>query len=91
MSGDIDFDGLTDGPRLEVAIIDAATRIVFPPVEDLIADRLAQYESDPANEVSRLDQARQLFALAEFIDQDYLRKRVSDECLDSALVCLVIG
>jgi hypothetical protein len=49
------------------------------PVEDLIADRLAQaYSSSRVDEVMR-DQAIRLYQLAEGLDEQYLDKRIRTE------------
>jgi hypothetical protein len=86
VSGDL-FDGRTDRRRLQLVIDEAeGTKVVFPPVEDMIADRLAQYESDPNGREDMLEQARLLASLAETLDMDYLRKRVYEECADPTLV-----
>lgn len=52
--------------------------VVLPAVEDLTADRLAQYEANRRDQ-SRLNQAELLFQMAENIDSDYLKRRVSEE------------
>jgi hypothetical protein len=83
------FDGRTDRNRLELALIDSVTKILFPPVEDLIADRLAQYEANPAGSGDMLEQARLLRSLAQDVDPVYLRKRVGEECLDPSLIDLL--
>jgi len=64
-----------------VVIVDEAHggTVTFPPVEDMIADRLGQYESDPSGRADMLAQAR-LLAL----DVDYPRKRV--QSVDPALI-----
>jgi hypothetical protein len=46
-------------------------------VEDLIADRVAQFSSGTAREM--LDQARLLFCLYADLDRDYLDARIRDE------------
>lgn len=60
--------------------------VIFPPVEDMIADRLGQYESDPSGRDDMLAQARLLASLADALDMDYLRKRVHEESVDPALI-----
>jgi hypothetical protein len=79
------FDGRTDRSRLGVLPLDG-TKILFPPVEDLIADRLAQYEASKRQDPEMLEQARYLLALAEQIDDGYLIKRVVEEGGDPDLL-----
>ena len=63
----------------------AGSGVVLPPIEGLIADRLAQYEAN-RHDPSRLYQAELLFLVAEAIDMGYLRRRVSEEGGDSSLL-----
>jgi hypothetical protein len=72
------FDGRTDRLRLATVEVTAGAGLRLPPVEDLIADRLAQYAAGPTDP-SRLEQARALFSLAKDIDHDYLAKRIVEE------------
>ena len=76
------FDGKTDRHRLElVSFTDDGNRILrFPPVEDMIADRLAQYEASPTAHDDMLEQACILWRLATELDLAYLAKRVREEC-----------
>lgn len=82
------FEGRTDRSRLQVFVVDQVqgSTVVFPPLEDVIADRLGQYASDPQGRDDMLEQARVLASLAETLDMDYLRKRVYEEGADPALV-----
>jgi hypothetical protein len=82
------FDGRTDRRRLHVAIFDdqQSAKVIFPPVEDMIADRLAQYASAPGARPDMLEQASLLTSLAETIDPAYLRRRAYEEGADPALV-----
>ena len=79
------FDGRTDRLRLLEVNVHAGTGIMLPPIEDMIADRLAQYAAGPTDP-SRLEQARALFSLAKAIDHDYLIKRVFEEGGDISLL-----
>lgn len=82
------FDGRTDQGRLRLAVIDEESdaRVIFPPPEDIIADRLAQYASDPQGRDDMLEQARLLSSLVENQDMAYLRKRVAEEGADLGMV-----
>lgn len=75
------FDGRTERKRLELVQLsdDGLEVLRFPPVEDMIADRLAQYEASPNSHADMLEQARLLWRLADELDFDYLVKRVRDE------------
>jgi hypothetical protein len=78
------FDGRTDRGRMMLVDLDATgSRILlFPPVEDRIADRLAQFESAPAGVPEMLEQARVLYRPAVDRDRPYLLRRVAEECFD---------
>jgi hypothetical protein len=82
------FDGRTDMGRLRLVVVDEEedARVIFPPAEDLIADRLGQYASDPKGRDDMLEQARLLVLLAEGLDLNYLRRRVVEEGADPGLV-----
>jgi hypothetical protein len=58
----------------------------LPPPEDVIADRLGQYASDPKGRDDMLEQARLLVLLAEDLDLNYLKRRVVEEGADAELV-----
>jgi hypothetical protein len=63
--------------------------VALPAIEDMIADRLGQHAAAaPASDKSRLLQAKALFRLAEKPDIGYLRRRISDEGGDPALLGL---
>jgi hypothetical protein len=85
------FEGRTDPDRLQLVVVDEASnaRVIFPPIEDMIADRLAQHASDPKGRGDMLEQARLLASLAENLDLAYLRRRVAEEGGDPGLVDLV--
>ncbi|MEK0085525.1 hypothetical protein [Benzoatithermus flavus] len=61
------FDGRTDRSRSGVLMLDESS-VLFPPVEDLIADRLAQYEASQRQDSEMLGQARSLLELADQLD-----------------------
>lgn len=81
------FDGRADRQRLfKMVVRDEKTTITLPAIEDMIADRLAQHAATTRGDPSRLEQARTLFALAFECDEDYLRRRVTEEGGDFALL-----
>ena len=55
-------------------------------IEDLIADRLGQHAVASPTDDSRLRQARSLFLLGQDIDLAYLRRQVTEEGGDPALL-----
>jgi hypothetical protein len=85
------FDGRTDHSRIQILRLDdeGALELYFPPVEDLIADRLGQYESVPQGDQQMLEQAKLLWQLGDDIDTDYLHKRVAEECSSVKLLDLL--
>lgn len=81
------FEGRTDTRRLlHVIIRSPDTGLTLPPIEDLIADRLAQHAVASPSDASRLLQARALFRLAHRLDKDYLQRRVREEGGDLSLL-----
>lgn len=82
------FDGKTDEERLALVPIDDGS-VIVPPIEDIIADRLAQYEASICRDNEMLEQARILLKLAENLDRDYLFKRLNDEVVDQKIVFLL--
>jgi hypothetical protein len=79
------FDGRADRTRLGIVLVEG-NEVIFPPIEDLIADRLAQHEASLRQDQEMLVQARLLYELAEGLDQDYLLRRVHEEGGDPALL-----
>jgi hypothetical protein len=79
------FDGRSDKSRVVRLEIATDSEITFPPIEDLIADRLGQYEANRTDS-TRLEQARFLFRMAKSVDMTYLSKRVAEEGSDPALL-----
>jgi hypothetical protein len=82
------FAGRTDADRLQLVVVDEESdaRVIFPPVEDMIADRLGQHASDPRGRDDMLEQARLLASLAENLDIAYLRRRVAEEGADPGIL-----
>lgn len=84
VSGNL-FDGRTDRSRLRISVVDQA-KVIFPPIEDMIADRLGQYASDPSGREDMLEQARLLISLASDLDEVYLERRALEESAEPALL-----
>lgn len=77
------FEGRTSYDRLIKLYIDN-NEINLPPIEDMIADRLAQQETASKTDESRLKQAEVLFQFAQKLsepklDLEYLKKRIMEE------------
>jgi len=75
------MDGHTNREYIQLVKIDVENEdgeILVIPIEDLIADRLAQYQSSP-NDNSMLKQAQVLWNIASELDIDYITKRISQE------------
>jgi hypothetical protein len=83
------FDGRSDVEKLTVVPILTDGEVTFPPIEDLIADRLAQYASSKNKAVEMLEQARLMFDLASDCDEAYLRRRIIEETGDPGEIGLV--
>lgn len=82
------FDGRSDpGKLLRLTVRDGGS-IVLPAIEDLIADRLAQYAIASVSDRSRLAQAKAMFSMATEVDRPYLRRRIVEEGGDPALLGL---
>jgi hypothetical protein len=72
------FDGKADRTRCVKLTINDDSAIVLPAVEDLIADRLGQYEVSSGDD-AMLEQAKALFQLSDGLDMDYLKRRIAEE------------
>jgi hypothetical protein len=75
------FDGNADQERLRIVTIDPTSHVLVIPVEDVIADRLGQYTSNPTAGRALLWQAALAWSLATEIDRPYLDKRIRTETL----------
>ena len=73
------FDGRTERDRLFKVELREGETIVLPPVEDMIADRLAQHSQASPTDTSRLDQARAMLVVSGTVDRAYLLQRVEEE------------
>ncbi|WP_240502244.1 hypothetical protein [Sphingomonas panacis] len=71
------FDGLADRERLLIVNLDDDGTAAFVSIEDMIADRVAQFASGSAPEM--LEQARALLALHSHVDRSYLSRRIFEE------------
>jgi hypothetical protein len=85
------FDGKSDLNRLVRVRLIGDGSIVVPSIEDMIADRLAQYAVSSPTDDSRLLQATYLFRLAEAPDIAYLYGRITEEGGDPALLGIEKG
>lgn len=75
--GDVLMDGKAD--RQKCRLVDVSGhRAEFTPLEDIIADRMAQHEADPMRDDMK-GQAVAIYRLADELDRDYLEKRIRDE------------
>jgi hypothetical protein len=83
------FDGRSDRDKLlAVPIGGSGSEVIFPAIEDLIADRLGQYASSKDRDTEMLEQARLLFSLASDYDPTYLKRRITEESGDPAAIGL---
>ena len=73
------FDGRSDLDRVQLVEILDGKAVAIAPVEDLIADRMGQYASTKNRVPEMLDQAIQLFRLADHLDESYLERRIGEE------------
>lgn len=83
------FDGRTDHNKIRPIMVSDDAGVLFPPIEDLIADRLGQYAASNNKDEEMLLQARLLKALALECDEAYLRRRIIEESGDPAAIELV--
>ena len=80
------FDGAADETRLRMIPFDAG-EVAIPPVEDMIADRIGQYQANPAGHREMLEQAIILYRIATSdlegaLDRAYLDRRIRQETLE---------
>ncbi len=72
------MDGKADRERIQVIEIDGANLSVIP-IEDLIADRMAQALDGRVIRKDMQNQSVRLYQLAEGLDKDYLDARIRTE------------
>ena len=73
------FDGHTDEAKVIIVQVAPDAAVAVAPVEDLIADRMAQFASTATGVNEMLEQAVRLFQLAPPMDEDYLNRRIGAE------------
>ena len=73
------MEGRADRGRVRLVDFGTDGIACFVSVEDLIADRMGQYASGSAPDM--LGQARELLALHDQLDVDYLERRIREETL----------
>ncbi|MBF0333382.1 MAG: hypothetical protein HQL40_07005 [Alphaproteobacteria bacterium] len=76
------FGGNADRTRIVIVEVGGG-KVAFPPVEDIIADRIGQYASSPRGVPEMRQQAVILYALADGVDEAYLSRRIQQETIDS--------
>lgn len=79
------FDGASDRTRVRVISL-ASGGMAMPPVEDMIADRMSQYHSNPPGCREMLEQAIALYKIAissleNPLDMEYLNHRIRHETM----------
>ena len=72
------FDGKGDRDRCVKLTVRDGSEVVLPAVEDMIADRLGQYEV-AGSDTAMLEQAKALFTIAQGLDTKYLVQRIVEE------------
>lgn len=73
------FDGHADDTRVLVIEVSHGAVVAVVSVEDLIADRMAQFSSTSSGVNEMLEQAVRLFQIAPRMDEDYLNRRIQTE------------
>ncbi len=87
--GDALMDGHADRDRTTVVDLGDGLEIELIAAEDLIADRIAQFDADPRGDRERLVQAQQLYlVLAADLDDGYLDRRIQTEAPGRCLAWL---
>jgi len=73
------LDGRGSYDRVFLLRLESGRAVSVICIEDLIADRMAQYNSPPNYDLQALDQAEKLYQLAFDLDKAYLDKRITEE------------
>ncbi|WP_146030426.1 MULTISPECIES: hypothetical protein [Thalassospira] len=73
------MEGHADQDRVLIVDLEEGTNVSFLSIEDLIADRMGQYNAPPSMRHDMLMQAAELLKLAENVDKSYLDQRINDE------------
>ncbi|HEV2545924.1 MAG TPA: hypothetical protein VGU20_01165 [Stellaceae bacterium] len=79
------FNGASDESRVKLVTLEGALAVAFPPVEDLIADRMGQFGAT-GKDLEMLEQAVILYKIASYslasvLDAAYLDRRIKQETL----------
>jgi hypothetical protein len=82
------FDGFSDEDKLLLVPMASGSEVLFASVEDLIADRLGQYEASDRKAGDMLYQAELLFSLAGEYDRAYLLRRIGQDGGDPSMIGL---
>src|SRR6266566_9551263 len=90
------MDGHTDPSRIKVIdlegyVDDKPLKLQVIPVEDLIADRIAQALSGSRIEKTMQNQAVRLYQLADSLDNGYLDSRIQTETGNAASLETLVG
>ncbi|WP_149539514.1 hypothetical protein [Siccirubricoccus phaeus] len=72
------FDGQAERSRLRLVELEGG-EICMAPTEELIADRIGQWEASRRQDHEMLAQAAALYGLAAGLDDDYLDRRIRHE------------
>jgi hypothetical protein len=86
VSGDL-FDGKSDVSKVRlVSLKEGSAVVAFPPVEDMIADRMGQFCAPNQRDWEMLGQAQRLYEIATYslepkLDEAYLERRIREETL----------
>jgi len=72
------FDGQADRGRVRILALENG-EICMAPTEELIADRIGQWEASRRRDHELLAQAAALYGLAASLDDDYLDRRIRQE------------
>lgn len=76
------MDGAADRQRVRVVKVGEG-HVSFLALEDIIADRMGQYESDTIHGDDMIGQAKALLDLGGHVDEAYLDRRIREETSDT--------
>ena len=85
------MDGLADKNRVRVIAVGETDELSVIPVEDLIADRMAQALAGRNVREDMKNQALRLYQLAGPLDEDYLGRRIGVETGNEASLATLLG
>jgi len=75
------FDGKADPLRIYMVDVRDGATVAIAPIEDLIADPMAQHALDPRGAEEMLDQAVTLYRYARSLDETSLDRRTREQTL----------